>query len=93
MRFETSDEPFAHDVLVRLEAATSDVYLELLKDLPPDEARRMVKVLDAVFDSSLRAWSAGRSSTADLRRTISDAVELLLKGPDRNGAPGGTRPR
>lgn len=77
-RFETSDEPFAHEVLVRLDATTSDVYLDLLGDLPRDEARRVVRVLDAVFDSSLRAWSSGRATTDDMRRSISDAVGLLL---------------
>jgi TetR/AcrR family transcriptional regulator, cholesterol catabolism regulator len=77
-RFETSDEPFAHEVLRRLDATTSEVYLDLLHDLPRDEAQRVVRVLDAVFDSSLRAWSSGRASTADLRRSLSDAVELLL---------------
>jgi hypothetical protein len=65
-------------VLTRLDAATSDVYLDLLDDLPRDEARRVVRVLDAVFDSSLRAWSSGRASAADMRRSISDAVGLLL---------------
>jgi AcrR family transcriptional regulator len=77
-RFETSDEPFAHEVLTRLDATTSHVYLDLLDDLPRDEARRIVRVLDAVFDSSLRAWSSGRATTTDLRRSISDAVGLLL---------------
>lgn len=77
-RFETSDEPFAHEALSRLDATTSDVYLDLLDELPRDEARRVVRVLDAVFDSSLRAWSSGRASTADLHRSISDAVSLVL---------------
>jgi TetR/AcrR family transcriptional regulator, cholesterol catabolism regulator len=89
-RFETSDEPFAHEVLLRLDATTTDVYLDLLGDLPHDEALRVVRVLDAVFDSSLRAWSSGRATTADLRRSISDAVALLLGGDRANGrsAPG-----
>jgi TetR/AcrR family transcriptional regulator, cholesterol catabolism regulator len=93
-RFETSDEPFAHEVLTRLDATTTDVYLDLLGDLPREEARRVVRVLDAVFDSSLRAWSSGRASTADLRRSIADAVGLLL-GADRvpDGAAPGARAR
>jgi AcrR family transcriptional regulator len=77
-RFESSDEPFAHEALTRLDATTSDVYLDLLGELPRDEARRVVRVLDAVFDSSLRAWSSGRATTADMRRSISDAVALVL---------------
>ena len=89
MRFETSDEPFAHEVLTRLDATTSDVYLDLLGDLPRDQALRVVRVLDAVFDSSLRAWSSGRATTADLRRSISDAVGLVL-GDDNS--PNGAAP-
>jgi AcrR family transcriptional regulator len=87
-RFETSDEPFAHEVLARLDATTSDVYLDLLDDRPRDEARRIVRVLDAVFDSSLRAWSSGRATTADLRRSISDAVGLVLGGAGAADTPG-----
>jgi TetR/AcrR family transcriptional regulator, cholesterol catabolism regulator len=86
-RFETTDEPFAHEVLARLDATTRDVYLDLLDDLPRDEALRVVRVLDAVFDSSLRAWSSGRATTADLRRAISDAVALLLGGDRANRRP------
>jgi len=92
MRFETSDEPFAHEVLTRLDATTTDVYLDLLAHLPRQQAVRVVRVLDAVFDSSLRAWSSGRSTTADLRRSLSDAVGLLLGGPTGlggNGSGGG----
>ena len=81
MRFETSDEPFAHELLTRLDAATTSVYLHLLEDLPHDEAVRVMRVLDGVFDSSLRAWSSGRASTADLHRAITDAVRLVLGGP------------
>jgi hypothetical protein len=57
---------------------TTDVYLDLLADLPPDEAVRIVRVLDSVLDSSLRAWSSGRSSIRDVRRALSDAVALLF---------------
>ncbi|HXZ62139.1 MAG TPA: TetR family transcriptional regulator [Acidimicrobiales bacterium] len=94
VRFETSEEPFAHEVLTRLDATTTDVYLDLLAHLPRDEAVRVVRVLDAVFDSSLRAWSSGRATTADLRRSLSDAVKLLLVEPARpcaDGSVGGVR--
>ena len=60
---------------------TTDVYLDLLTDLPHDEAVRIVRVLDSVLDSSLRAWSSGRSSIRDVRRALSDAVALVL--PER----------
>jgi hypothetical protein len=37
-----------------------------------------VRVADAVLDSSLRAWSAGRLSITDVYRSLSDAVALLF---------------
>ena len=38
------------------------------------------RVADAVLDSSLRSWSAGRLPIADVYRSLSDAVALLLGG-------------
>jgi hypothetical protein len=73
-----SEEPFARDVLARLDAVTTDVYLDLLTDLPRDQAVRIVRIVDAVLDSSLRAWSSGRSSIRDVRRSLSETVALLL---------------
>ncbi len=87
-RLEMSEEPFARDVLARLDAVTTDVYLPLLEDFPPSEAVRIVRVLDAVLDSSLRAWSSGRSNIRDVRSALSDAVALLF--PDAEaGCRGG----
>jgi TetR/AcrR family transcriptional regulator, cholesterol catabolism regulator len=83
--FERSDELFARDVLARLDAATNDVYRSLLTDIPDADAARIVRVLDAVLDSSLRAWSSGRSSMGDVRRNMSDAVALLVG----SGSPSG----
>jgi TetR/AcrR family transcriptional regulator, cholesterol catabolism regulator len=85
-RFEISDEPAAHDVLVRLDSTTSDVYLDLLHDMPRDEALLVVHVLDAVFDGALRGWSVGRWSAADMRRRISDGVGVLLGSRYSSGA-------
>ena len=81
-RLEMSEEAFARDVLARLDTVTTDVYLDLLEALPPSEAVRIVRVLDAVLDSSLRAWSSGRSSIRDVRASLSDAVALLFPDAD-----------
>jgi TetR/AcrR family transcriptional regulator, cholesterol catabolism regulator len=77
--FELSDEPFARDVMTRLDAATNEVYRGLLPDMAEEEAARVVRVLDAVLDSGLRAWSSGRSSIGDVRQAVSDAVALLVQ--------------
>jgi AcrR family transcriptional regulator len=87
-RLEVSDDPFAVDVLNRLDGVTNEVYLAVLNDLEPDEATRILRVVDAVLDTSLRAWSAGRLSIADVYRSVSDAVALLLPP----GEPAGARP-
>jgi AcrR family transcriptional regulator len=78
---EISSDPLARDALARLDAVTTDVYLGLLADLPHDEAVRIVRVADAVLDASLRAWSCGRVTMRDVRRSLSDAVALLLPEP------------
>ena len=88
MRFETSDEPFAHELLTRLDATTTDVYVDLLCDLPHEEAVRVVRVLDSVFDSALRAWSSGRATTADVHRSLFDAVRLVLGGASAGATSG-----
>jgi TetR/AcrR family transcriptional regulator, cholesterol catabolism regulator len=87
-RLEVSDDPFAIDVLHRLDGVTNAVYLAVLNDLEPDVATRIVRVLDAVLDTSLRAWSAGRLPMADVYRSLSDAVALVLP----SGEPAGSRP-
>jgi AcrR family transcriptional regulator len=66
--------------LARLVARTNEVYLAALEDLEPTVAARVVRVADAVLDSSLRSWSAGRLPIADVYRSLSDAVALLLGG-------------
>jgi TetR/AcrR family transcriptional regulator, cholesterol catabolism regulator len=75
---EISNDPFARDVLARLDAVTLDVYLALLPDLPRDDAVRVVRVADAVLDAALRAWSGGRATMREVRTSLSDAVSLLL---------------
>jgi AcrR family transcriptional regulator len=77
-RLEVSEEPFAVDVLNRLDAVTTEVYLSALDAFDPAVAARIVHVVDAVLDSSLRSWSAGRLPIADVYRSLTDAVALLL---------------
>ena len=82
---EISSDPLARDALERLEKVTTGVYLGLLSDLPHDEAVRIVRVADAVLDASLRAWSCGRVTMREVRRSLSDAVTLLLPEPAMAG--------
>jgi AcrR family transcriptional regulator len=77
-RLEVSEDPFASDVLNRLDATTNQVYLTALEGFDPEKARRVVRVADAVLDSSLRAWSSGRLPIKEVYRSLSDVVALLL---------------
>ena len=77
-RLEVSEDPFSSDVLSRLDATTNQVYLAALEGFEPEVALRMVRVADAVLDSSLRAWSAGRLPIGEVYRSLSDVVALLL---------------
>ncbi|MGH9098200.1 MAG: TetR/AcrR family transcriptional regulator [Acidimicrobiales bacterium] len=77
-RLEVSEDPFAADVLSRLDATTNLVYLAALDGFEPEKALRVVRVADAVLDSSLRAWSAGRLPIKEVYRSLSDVVALVL---------------
>jgi AcrR family transcriptional regulator len=78
---ELSSDPFATEILARLDQTTTSVYLDLLSGIEPLRARAIVRTADAVFDSMLRAWSAGRLPIVDLYDYVSDAVALLFGQP------------
>lgn len=85
---EGSDDPFVAEVLRRVDTATNGVYVAALEGIDPARAARIVSVVDAVLDSALRSWSAGRLPIDDVYRRVDDAIELLL-GPD--GIMGGAQ--
>jgi AcrR family transcriptional regulator len=82
---ELSTDPFAAEVLDRLDRATTGIYLELLDDLEAGLARSIVRTAEAVFDSLLRSWSAGRLSATDLYDYLAQAVVLLLDTEHSDG--------
>ncbi len=81
-RLAASDDPGAAAVLNRIDEATSEVFLGVLEGMEPAIAARIVRVVEAVLDSGLRAWSGGRLLISDVYRMLEDAVELLLVPPD-----------
>jgi AcrR family transcriptional regulator len=85
---ELSSDPFATEILARLDQTTTAVYLELLSDVEPSRARIIVRSADAVFDSMLRAWSAGRLPIVDLYDYVADAVAVLFGEEPGIGAAG-----
>jgi TetR/AcrR family transcriptional regulator, cholesterol catabolism regulator len=80
---ELSSDPFATEILERMDQTTSSVYMELLDGVEPRRARTIVRTVDAVLDSQLRAWSAGRLPITGVYDHLSESIELMFEGdPD-----------
>jgi TetR/AcrR family transcriptional regulator, cholesterol catabolism regulator len=77
---ELSSDPFATEILERMDQTTSSVYMELLDGVEPRRARTIVRTVDAVLDSHLRAWSAGRLSITGLYDYLSESIDLIFEG-------------
>jgi AcrR family transcriptional regulator len=85
---QLSADPFAAEILGRVDAITTGVYLELLDGVDPDLARSIVRTAEAVMDSMLRSWSADRLAITDLYDYLTEAVVLLFsQAPADAGAP------
>jgi AcrR family transcriptional regulator len=87
---QLSADPFAAEILGRMDAATTGIYLELLEGVEPEMARRIVRTAESVLDSSLRAWSAGRLPINQLYDHLTEAVALFF-GPEPVGASEASR--
>ena len=77
---ELSSDPFATEILERMDQTTSSVYMELLDGVEPRRARTIVRTVDAVLDSQLRAWSAGRLPITGLYDCLSESIDLIFEG-------------
>src|SRR6202050_3182787 len=84
---ELSSDPFATEILERMDQTTSSVYMELLDGVEPGRARAIVRTVDAVLDSQLRAWSAGRLPITGLYDHLSESIDLIFaEDPEVTGA-------
>ena len=84
---ELSSDPFATEILERMDQTTSSVYMELLDGVEPRRARIIVRTVDAVLDSQLRAWSAGRLPITGVYDSLSESIDLIFEGhPDTRDA-------
>jgi hypothetical protein len=52
----------------------------LLDGVEPRRARTIVRTVDSVLDSQLRAWSAGRLSITGLYDYLSESIDLMFEG-------------
>jgi TetR/AcrR family transcriptional regulator, cholesterol catabolism regulator len=75
---ELSSDPFATEILERLDQTTTGTYMELLADLEPRRARTIVRTVEAVLDSQLRSWSAGRLPITGVYDYLSESIDLIF---------------
>ena len=52
--------------------------MELLDGVEPRRARTIVRTMDAVLDSQLRAWSAGRLPITGVYDYLSESIDLIF---------------
>jgi TetR/AcrR family transcriptional regulator, cholesterol catabolism regulator len=75
---QLSADPFATETLERLDQTTTSVYLDVLSGIEVTRARQIVRTAEAVMDSLLRSWSAGRLPITDLYDRLTECVDLIF---------------
>jgi TetR/AcrR family transcriptional regulator, cholesterol catabolism regulator len=91
MALEASEDPFTREIFARNMARNTEIYVESLRDLPPDVARDVVHVASSVFDLQLRQWVVGAQSIAEVYDRISRSVWLVLEFSERQPVGTGDR--
>jgi len=80
MMLETSDDPYAAAIFAEMSGRTNGIYADALSSLEPERRRIVVNVAGAALDLALRKWVMGRATLADVRRTLDEAVDVLVGG-------------
>lgn len=80
---ERTTDPYARELVKEFTGVTSAVYREPLGTLDADQATVITNTLLAVLNGVLRAWAAGDLPIADVRRRMSDAIDLIFGPPPR----------
>jgi TetR/AcrR family transcriptional regulator, cholesterol catabolism regulator len=84
---ELSSDPFATEILERLDQATTGVYMELLEGIDPVRSRKIVRTMEAVLDSQLRSWSSGRLPITGVYDYLNDGIDLIFGTDPGQHAP------
>ena len=75
-----STDPFAGELLARMDRSTTDAYMLALAGTDPDLARRTVSLVNAVFSVSLREWSLGRITMNEVYDRLGTAITTAVPG-------------
>ncbi len=77
-RLRQTSDPAAALLYAEFATRQNEAFGVSLRRLRPERRERIVAVMDAVLDSSLREWSRGRKTIAEVIAAIDSAAELLL---------------
>lgn len=75
---QSTKEPLAAGVFDRFAARRREAFARYLPDVPSPRRERIVDVMSAVLDSSLRGWALRGNPIATVYRALDSAAELLL---------------
>jgi TetR/AcrR family transcriptional regulator, cholesterol catabolism regulator len=82
---EVSSDPFATEILDRLDRATNHVYTAALEGVDAATIGPVVRVVESVLSGVLRSWSSGRLSMVDVLARLDEVVALVLHDPSMAG--------
>jgi AcrR family transcriptional regulator len=77
---QSTKDPAAAAAFDRFAARRREAFARYLPDVPSPRRERIVDVMSAVLDSSLRGWAMRGNPIATVYRALDSAAELLLPG-------------
>jgi AcrR family transcriptional regulator len=76
----TSPDPFASECYAEMGASVFDTLGDALDDLDPEERRRVLEVVGAVWYQALTEWVNDRKTIAQVYDAVESAARLVLAG-------------
>jgi TetR/AcrR family transcriptional regulator, cholesterol catabolism regulator len=76
----TSTDPFASECYAEMGASVFDTLGDALDDLDPEERRRVLEVVGAVWYQALTEWVNDRKTIAQVYDAVESAARLVLAG-------------
>lgn len=76
---QASSDPYAVANFARFTTRQTARFEAFIPRVPAERRARVVQVMEAVLDVQLRGWAFGRTTLAEVRRALDDAVDLLLR--------------
>jgi AcrR family transcriptional regulator len=87
MMTATSTDPFASECYAEMGASVYTTLGTALDGLDPDERRRVLDVIGAVWYQALIEWVNDRKTIGQVHEALESAARLVLAGPDPTTPP------